>query len=85
MACSMTEGTGTVSGAGTGSSSRTRPARSRAAVTSGPDMAATIFRTALRAAPSNGPTLACATATATATASAGVKFSGGSVSDLSTV
>jgi hypothetical protein len=48
-------------------------------------MAATIFCTALRAAPLNGPTLTCANATATATASAGVKFSGGSVRDLSTV
>ena len=48
-------------------------------------MAATIFWTALRAAPSNGPALTRPNATATATASAGVKFSGGNVSDLSTV
>jgi hypothetical protein len=41
--------------------------------------------TALRAAPSNGPTLTRPNATARATASAGLKFSGGSVSDLSTV
>jgi len=81
----MTDGTGTVCGAATGSSSRTRPARSRAAITSRSDMAATIFCTALRAAPSNGPTLTCPTATASATASAGLKFSGGSVSDLSRV
>jgi hypothetical protein len=50
----MTEGTGTLCGAATGSSSRTRSARSRAAITFRSDMAATIFRTALRAAPSNG-------------------------------
>src|SRR5215471_15087072 len=66
MACSMTEGTAAVSGAATGSSSRTRPARSRAAITFRSDMAATIFCTALRAAPSNGPTLTCASATARA-------------------
>jgi len=48
-------------------------------------MAATIFRTALRAAPSNGPMLTRANATATATTSAGLKLSGGSVNDLSTV
>ena len=64
---------------------RTRPARPRAAITSRSDMAATIFCTALRAAPSNGPTLTCANATARATASVGLKFSGGSVSDLSRV
>src|SRR5215469_5730816 len=61
------------------------PAMKTTGSTSRSEMAATIFCTALRAASSNGPTLTCASATAMATASAGVKFSGGSVSDLSTV